>query len=97
MYEKHDFHFTSRSVDIPSQVLGAGRAEKALPDAPSSQTAPKASGDISEIDERAVDPPSSSVPIDPSPARRAPATAAEFRLSPRELAEVEAFFSRSAA
>jgi len=56
-------------------------AERALPDAPSSQTAPKASGDISEIDQRAVDPPSSSVPIDPSPARRAPATAAEFGLS----------------
>jgi hypothetical protein len=30
-----------------------------LPDAPSSQTAPKASGDISEIDQRAVDTPSS--------------------------------------
>jgi hypothetical protein len=55
--------------------------EKALPDAPSSQTTPKASGAISDIDQRAVDSPSSSVPIDPSPARRAPATAAEFGLS----------------
>ncbi len=32
-------------------------AEKALPDAPSSQTAPKASADISEIDQWAVDRP----------------------------------------
>jgi hypothetical protein len=55
-------------------------AEKTLPDAPS-RTAPKASGDISEIDQRNVDPPSSSGPIDPSPARRARATAAEFGLS----------------
>ncbi len=54
--------------------------EKTLPSAPSSQVAPRASGDISEIDQRSIDPPSSSLPIDPSPAQRAPATAAEFGL-----------------
>jgi hypothetical protein len=56
-------------------------AEKALPEAPSSQIAPRASGDISNVDRGAVDPPSPSVPIDHSPARRAPATAAKFGLS----------------
>ena len=56
-------------------------AETTLPSAPSSQIAPRASGDISDVDHGAVDPPSSSVPIDPNPARPAPATAAEFGLS----------------
>jgi hypothetical protein len=56
-------------------------AQKALPEAPSSQTTPKGSGDISEIDHQAVDPPSSSVPIHPSAARYAPASAADFGLS----------------
>ena len=44
---------------LPVRSWGAGRAEKALPDAPSSRTAPQPSGDISEIDQRAVDTPSS--------------------------------------
>jgi hypothetical protein len=56
-------------------------AEKTLPSAPSSQIIPRVSGDISDVDHGNVDPTSSSVPIDPSPARRAPATAVEFGLS----------------
>jgi hypothetical protein len=56
-------------------------ADKPLPNAPSSQTSAEGSGEISEINQRAVDPPSPSVPIDPTPARRAPATAAKFGLS----------------
>ena len=63
-------------------VMSFGQAtEKAIPDAPSSQIARKASGETSDIDPRAVDQPSSSGPIDPNPARRTPATAAEFDLS----------------
>jgi hypothetical protein len=46
-------------------------AEKTLPSAPSSQIIPRVSGDISDVDHGNVDPTSSSVPIDPSPARRA--------------------------
>jgi hypothetical protein len=45
-------------------------ADKPLPNAPSSQTSAEGSGEISEINQRAVDPPSPSVPIDPTPARR---------------------------
>jgi hypothetical protein len=56
-------------------------AEKTLPNAASSQIAPRASGDISDVDHHAVHPPSSSVPMDPNRARPAPATAAEFGLS----------------
>jgi len=55
-------------------------AEKTLPSAPSSQIAPRASGDISDVDHGTVDP-SSSVPLYPNPARPAAATAAEFGLS----------------
>jgi hypothetical protein len=56
-------------------------SEKALPDSPSSQAVPKASGDSIGIDSPAVDPPSRSVPIKASPSRRPTTTAAEFRLS----------------
>jgi hypothetical protein len=56
-------------------------AETTLPSAPSSQIAPRASGDISDVDHGAIDPPSSSVPLYPNPARPAAATAAEFGLS----------------
>jgi hypothetical protein len=55
--------------------------EKTLPIAPSSQITPRAAGDISDVDRGAVDPSSSSAPVDHSPARQAPATPAEFGLS----------------
>jgi hypothetical protein len=47
-------------------------AAKPLPNAPSSQTTAEGSGDISEIGQRAADPPSS-VAIDPVPVQPAPA------------------------
>ena len=63
-------------------VTSSGQdAERTFPSAPSSQVAPRATGEISAIDQRAVDSPSSSVPIDPKAAQRAPATAVEFGLS----------------
>jgi hypothetical protein len=55
-------------------------AETTLPSAPSSQIAPRASGDISDVDHGTVDP-SSSVPLYPNPAQPAAATAAEFGFS----------------
>jgi hypothetical protein len=59
----------------------AQNSGKALPDSPSSHAVPKASGDSSEIDSRAVDPPSPSAPINPSPSRSLPATSAGFGVS----------------
>jgi len=62
-------------------AIAAGQdAAKPLPNAPS-HTAVAGSGDIRENSGRAADAPSSSVPVDPSPARRPPATGAEFGLS----------------
>jgi hypothetical protein len=51
---------------FPAISLGQD-ATKPLPNAPSSQAAAKASGSISDIGQRAVDPPSSSVAIDSKP------------------------------
>jgi hypothetical protein len=65
---------------LPIMSQGQDSA-KALPDAPSAQAAPKASGDISETDSRLVDPPSPSAPVDPSPSLRSTASGPEFSLS----------------
>jgi hypothetical protein len=56
-------------------------SEKGRPDSSSSQTTPGAFGDGLEINSPAVDPPSPSAPIDPSPSRRSTANGPEFRLS----------------
>ena len=60
---------------FPTIALGQGAA-KPLPNAPSAQTTAEGSGDISKIGQRAADPPSSSVAIDPVSVRPAPATSA---------------------
>ena len=65
---------------IPVLSWGQG-TEKTPTDMLSSQIAPDTSGDISEIDQQAVDAPSSPVRINPSPSRQSTATPAEFGLS----------------
>ena len=60
-------------------LLRAQDSKKALPDSPSSQVTPQASGDISGIDSPAVDA-ARSGPIGRSPATHSPATTAGFAL-----------------
>lgn len=53
-------------------------SQESLPDSPSTQSTPKISDTISDIDSRAVDPPAPSAPRNPNSSRPAAATAAGF-------------------
>jgi hypothetical protein len=81
---------------LPTIASGQDVA-KPLPNAPSSLTTAEGSGDISKIGQRAADPPSSPVAIDPVPVQPAPATGVGFGVGDKFRYYVtETYFNPSA-